>query len=125
MSTDEKKEMVAPEQPEQPTEREQALARKQAAQQLADYKKRLKEGIELKRMQVEELELNIKYFNVRKEWRDLQPAIQEMEAKDQAEIQEMREKMSKGGTEQLSSEDKKKLKGDDKIEIAKVGEPRK
>jgi len=103
--------------------RRQKQQEKDAAVQLTNYKKRLRESILLKREQVEEFELNIKYFKVQKEWIELQPEIQKYEAEQQAKEakeNELREQMQKSQEEQANSKD-----ATPKIVVAKTGKPRK
>lgn len=107
-----------PEQP--PLTEQQKLARqkqiqKEAAVQLANYKKRLEEGVKLKRLQVEELELNIKYFEAKVAWKALQPEIEELEAQEQAEMKKLEE----------SQRQSMKLKSKPDITTVKTGKPRK
>lgn len=68
---------------------------KKAQQELNDYKKRLKASVELKRLQTEELELNIKYFELAKAWDDMQKDVQEYEAQKLAQEQQTRAEMEK------------------------------
>lgn len=91
-----------------PTKEEYKRMQKEAAMQLADYKRRLRESVEMKRLQVEELELNIRYHHVRQEHKKLQVLIQEEEARERAEL------MQKQATEE-----KKR-----KLEVVKTGKPR-
>lgn len=97
MSTQEEGEMRVP------TQEEIKRARKQAAMELADYKKRIKESVELKRLQVEELELNVRFYYASKEYEQVEQKIMEEEAKRKAEKQQ---------------------KAKSKIEIPHVGEAR-
>lgn len=71
-----------------PTQEHLKRMRKDTAIQLADYKKRLKESVELKRLQVEELELNIKFYHVSKEYQSIELLMMEEQAKEAAERQE-------------------------------------
>ena len=83
--------------PDQQKAAQKAFAKQQSVDQAA-YKKRLREGNELKRLQVEELQLNNMYFEQKKLWTKIQPELQEMEAKEQAQIQKQhadREKLIK------------------------------
>ena len=109
--------------------RKQAEQRKQMETELANYKKRLQKGNELKAMQLQEIQLNIDYYKAKKEYMDLGPEIEELEAKEKALIaedqkrqkkamEEMKEKMEKDQKEQ----EKEKNKVD--IIIPKVGKPR-
>ena len=112
------------------TEAQQAqqakLQRKRAAEELVDYKKRIRSSNELKKLQVEELELNIAYYKNKKEWMDLAPAMEELEAKEKAIHQKAIEDRRKEFEAQ-----QKALKelGDDKPETPKLisvggGKPR-
>ena len=87
-----------------------------------EYKKNLKKGNELKKLQVEELELNIRYYDAKRKWLDLQPDVAKLDAEEQALIQK----------EQAAYEKAMKLKetaakGAEKpdIVIPEVGKPRK
>lgn len=84
-------------------EREEAL-------RFADYKKRLKESVEVKRLQVEELELNVKFYKVSKEYEQISKLIEEEEALRKAEALKMKEDIEK--------------KSKQKLEKVKVGKPR-
>ena len=97
--------------PEQriPTQEEIRRMRKQAALDLAEYKKRLRESVEMKRLQVEELELNIKYYHVRQKHKKVQLLIQEEEAKERAEMQKAKQVAEKRAA---------------KLEVVKTGKPR-
>ena len=61
---------------------------KQEATRIANYKKNLREGNDLKRLQVDELELNVRYFNAKKAWMAAQPELEKIDAQEQAMIQE-------------------------------------
>lgn len=93
-----------------PTQEEIKRMRKQAAVELAEYKKRLRESVELKRLQVEELELNIKFFELRGKHRQVEAAMAEEEAMEKAQMQKMQEEA--------------KSKTKPKIEIPHVGSAR-
>ena len=73
--------------PEQQAAAKKAFA-KQEATRVAQYKKNLREGNDLKKLQVEELELNVRYFNAKKLWMAAQPELMEIEAQEQAIMQE-------------------------------------
>ena len=92
-----------------PTQEEIKRMRKQAALDLAEYKRRVRESVELKRLQVEELELNIRYYHVRQEHKKIEVLIQEEEAKEHAEMQKAR----------VAAEKKTA-----KLEVVKTGKPR-
>ena len=74
-----------------PTKEEVRRRAKQAANELANYKRRLRESVDLKRLQVEEIELNIRYHNAREEYKD----ILEIVAKEEAAEQEATAKENK------------------------------
>ena len=57
---------------------------KQQSVDRAAYKKQLREGNELKRLQVEELQFNNMYYEQKKLWLENQPKLEELEAKEQA-----------------------------------------
>ena len=68
--------------------------RKAAEEQLQAYKKRLMQSVEMKRLQVEEIQLNIEMFKAEKEYDAMEPemkayakAKEEKEAKEQAKRQ--------------------------------------
>ena len=79
---------------EKMTSAQQEAAKKayhrQEATKLAAYKKGLREGNDLKKLQVEELELNVRYFNAKKLWMAAQPELMEIEAQEQAIAQKQR-----------------------------------
>jgi len=95
--------------PRLPTQEEIKRMRKQAAVDLADYKRRLRDSVELKRLQVEELELNIRFYHVRQEYKKVEVLIHEEEAKEKAEMQKFKEE-----------QEKKKAK----LQVVKAGKPR-
>lgn len=72
-------------------QREAAIQRKRANDELASYKKRIRESNELKRLQVEELELNIAYHDNKKQWMDLAPSMLELEEREQKIQEEQQE----------------------------------
>ena len=109
--------------------RKQAEQRKQMETELANYKKRLTKGNELKRMQVEEIQLNIDYYKAKKEYIDLGPEIEKLEAKEKAliaEDQKKQEKAMKEMKEKMEKEQKEQEKEKNKVDIIipKVGKPR-
>jgi hypothetical protein len=71
------------------------IMRKQAEQELLDYKKRLARSVELKKMQNEELKLNIEAYHLAVEWKNLQPKIEEFEAQEEAERKQREEERRK------------------------------
>ena len=116
---------------------QQKMLRKNQAMELAEYKKRLRENVELKRLQVDELQLNIDYYKVKMEWRKLQPGIEALEEMELAEAQEMRQKsidqnamMMEKAKEKSSNEspllkdDKSSTKTPKEIVIVEQGKPR-
>jgi hypothetical protein len=107
-------------------QREANIQRKRAADELASYKKRIRESNELKRLQVEELQLNIAYHDNKKAWMDLAPSMLELEKREQeiqAEQQEARRKEFEESQAALAEigDDKPE---ESKIVIPKVGKPR-
>ena len=100
-----------------------------AAVELASYRKRLKEGVELKRLQVEELELDIRYYDAKRKWLDLQPQVDELEAEEQAKMQEARRKqdelIAKQREEAMKAmEEKEEKKKKVELTTVKHGKPR-
>ena len=77
--------------PEQQAAAKKAFAKKQVADRAA-YKKVLREENDLRKLQVEELELNIRYYTAKREWLDLREKVNELDAEEQAIIQEERRK---------------------------------
>lgn len=67
--------------------------RKAEAMDFAEYKRRLRDSVELKKLQVEELELNVKYFHVRKEYDRVEKLVADEEAVKKAEAMRMREEI--------------------------------
>jgi hypothetical protein len=84
--------------------------RKEAAMELADYKRRLRESVELKKLQVEELELNIRYYHVSKEHEKIEALIQEEQAKKKAEAQKVMEEAKKQNESKIIVPDNKIIK---------------
>ena len=97
--------------PEQQRRAEQEHRKRQQAE-LSNYKKGLKAGNEMKTMQVEELELNIRYYNAKRKWLDLQPQMMELEAEEQAMI-------LKEQKEQRDLIEKQKKEALDKLKVEK------
>ena len=97
----------------EPTEAQKKQMRKQQAAEFSEYKKRLRENVEMKRLQNEELVLNIQMYKNRKEFRDLQPKIQELEALEQADLLKAQEEYRKAMEEKVKGgtveEDKPKI----------------
>lgn len=117
---------VLPELTEAQQAQQARVMRKRAADELVDYKKRIRLSNELKKLQVEELQLNIAYYNNKKEWMDLSPAMEALEAKEKA----IQEKAMEDRRKEFEAEQKalKKL-GDDEPETPKLisvggGKPR-
>ncbi len=73
--------------PEQQAAARKAFGKKQATD-LALYKKNLREGNDLKKLQVEELELNVRYYEYKRKWLDLRPAVNALDAEERAIMQE-------------------------------------
>lgn len=72
-----------------------ARMRKEAAMELANYKKRIRESVELKELQVRELQLNIEYYHVSKEYEKINELVQKEEAMRKAEAQKVIEESEK------------------------------
>lgn len=107
---------------EQQRARMEQQMRQEAERELNDYKKRLTKSNELKRLQVEELQLNIAYYEKKKEWLDLIPKMDDLEAKEKKMMQEEEEKNARLLAEQQEKAAKEK-KPD--IVLPKQGVPRK
>ena len=75
--------------------RQQKIMQKQATIELADYKKRLRASNEIKQLQVDEMRLGVEYYKYRKEFRDLQPAMEELDALMEAEAKEEKARQKK------------------------------
>ena len=97
--------------PQQQEAAKKAFA-KQEAQRLAAYKKNLREGNDLRKLQVEELELNIRYYDAKRKWLDLRDKVNELDAEEQAIIQEeqrrRKELIEKQKEEALKATEKEK-----------------
>ena len=100
---------------ERERQRMEQQIRQEAERELNDYKKRLTKSNELKEMQVKELELNIAYYHKKKEWLDLIPKMDDLEAKEAKMLAEEAEKQKK------AEEAAKKPD----IVVPKMGTPRK
>lgn len=118
--------------PEQQAKMQKEYLKRQATD-LVTYKKRLRDGNELKKMQVEELELNIRYYNAKRAWFDIRGKVEELDAEEQvilAEERNRRGEMEKLRTEELlkanEAEKAAKIKAEDRPEIIipKVGKAR-
>lgn len=76
------------------TEQEKVQQKRDAAQ-LASYKKKLRENNEVKRLQVEELELNLKFYEYKRKWLDIQDDILKLEKDEDAHIKKQQEEARK------------------------------
>lgn len=108
--------------PQQQEAAKKAFA-KQEAGRMATYKKNLREGNDLKKLQVEELELNVRYFNAKKLWMAAQPELQEIEAQEQAIMQEEKRRRAELIEKQREEAERAAAKPE-KIVIPKVGKAR-
>ena len=83
---------MAPEGSRKMSDAEQAKARKEYERrksiELSAYRKDLRANVELKRLQVEELELNIRFYESKVKWLELAPKLEEIEAQEQAILKE-------------------------------------
>jgi hypothetical protein len=91
--------------PEQQQAAMKAFAKQQAVDRAA-YKKQLREGNELKRLQVEELQFNNMYYEQKKLWLENQPKLEELEAQEQAIRQKERAEREKLIKEQQEAAEK-------------------
>ena len=82
------------------------MIQKRQAMELAEYKRRLKDSVELKRLQVEEVELNLRYFEAKKAWKIANEEIMKLEAEEQAEEQRLEELRKKEMEEKLPAKPK-------------------
>lgn len=101
--------------------------RKRAAMELADYKKRLRESNEVKSLQVEELKLNIDFYTYKKQWMEVQPEMEALEARERAMIAEEKEKQHKELEAKQKEAEKKRIEAEKKkpeIIVPKTGKPR-
>ena len=73
--------------PEQQAAAKKAFQKQQSVDRTA-YKKALREGNDLKKLQVEELELNVRYYNSKREWLDLRDKVNALDAEERAIMQE-------------------------------------
>ena len=108
--------------------RQQKARQKQAAVDLADYKKRIRASNEVKELQVQELELGIRFYKAKVEFRELAPKMEELDALEQAEAKEEQEKRKKQYEDYLEAQKKKEEEKEEekpKIVVPKVGKPRK
>ena len=109
--------------PEQQKAAHKAFAKQQSIDRAA-YKKNLREGNDLKKLQVEELELNVRYFNAKKLWMAAQPELEEIEAQEQAIMQKERADRERLIKEQEEAALKKAADEKPDIVIPKVGKSR-
>ena len=97
--------------------RKEKITRKNAEVELLDYIKRIRKSNEIKQLQVDELRLGVDYYNAKVAFREIQPKIEELEAKEQAEQQQRREEYN----EFLKKQEEEKKP---KIVIPKTGKAR-
>lgn len=97
---------------------------KQQAVQLSAYKKQLRENNELKKLQVEEIELNIRYYQARKNWKGMFKEVEEFEAQEKAEYQEAQRKQAELIKKQQEEAEKAVAAEKPEIVIPKVGKAR-
>ena len=64
---------------------------KNAAMELANYKKRLRESVEISELQVQELKYKIEYYQLKEQWFDLQGDIVKLEEKEAKLIAEQQQ----------------------------------
>lgn len=109
-----------------PAQQEAAMKqyKKQEAVRLSAYKKGLRENVELKRLQVEELELNIRYYDAKVKWRGMIPKVEELEALEQAEAMKVRKERDALIAAQREEAEKAAAEKVPEIVIPKVGKPR-
>lgn len=125
---------------EQLKQKEEKHRKAQEARALSEYKKNLRENVEVKRLQVEELELNVRFYHAKKAWIEIQdeiPKIEEAEAqmiakakKEEYERQQKIKQMVKEAEEkEKADKEKEKPKAEKKekpkITPVKQGQPRK
>mgnify|MGYP000924530433 CR=1 FL=1 len=88
--------MTSPEERKPLSQQEMKMLQKKAAMDLADYKKRLRDSVDLKRLQVEEVKLNIEYYHASKEYEKITKLMQQEEEQRKAEAEKvMKETKSK------------------------------
>jgi len=88
--------------------RQEKINRKQAADDLADYMKRLRKSNEMKTLQVEELKIGIEYYNAKMEFRKLKPKMDELDAVEEAEAKEQQKVQREAYEAQLKEQEKEK-----------------
>ena len=99
--------------------------RQAATKELAYYKKRVSDANSLKSIQVEELELNIRYYKAKKEWFDLLPKVEELDALEQAMQQKQEaERAAHQETMKKAAEEEPVTNEQPEIVVPKVGKPR-
>jgi hypothetical protein len=101
-------------------ERQEKINRKQAADDLADYVKRLRKSNEMKTLQVEELNLGIEYYKAKMEFRKLKPKMDELDAIEEAEAKEQQKAQKEAYEAHLKEQEENKPK----IVIPKTGKAR-
>lgn len=109
--------------PDQQKAAERAFAKKEASDRAA-YKKALREGNDLKKLQVEELELNNRFYHAKAEWMKNRPKLEELDAQEQAMIQEEQRKRRELIEKQREEAEKSVVGEKPEIVIPKVGKPR-
>lgn len=111
---------------QQAMHREAELQRKNEARNRAEYRKELISNNELKAEQVKEIELNIAYYKAKKEWFDLIPEIEALEAKEKALMQKEKEEYQAKVKAQMELQKKQQEEAEKKpdIVVLKVGKPR-
>jgi hypothetical protein len=66
---------------------------KNAVMELANYKKRLKESVEISELQVQELKYKIEYYQLKEQWFNLQDDIRKLEEKEAKLIAEQQQQI--------------------------------
>ena len=108
--------------PKMTEEQKLKIMQKQAARELADYKKRISDAVSIKTLQNQELKLNIEYYELRMKWLDIQPKIDELEKREQ-EFAAMKQAKEQAVKEQ--NESKQVPNQENKIITVEQGSPRK
>jgi hypothetical protein len=98
-------------------QREQNIQRKRAQDELNNYKKRIRDSNELKRLQVEELELNLAFYKNKAEWLETIPLMEALEVKEKEMNDAAREKARK---EYEATQKALETTGDDKPDTPKL-----
>lgn len=91
---------------------------KNAAMELANYKKRLRESVEISELQVKELRYKIEYYELKSKWLDLQPNIETLEQQEAKFIAEQQKKQEEAQNKSQQAEKKPN------IVLPKQGKPR-